>query len=520
MSDEGCAGSKLSVVKKRLKSALFKTGVLSLILVSTSSILCAQAYRSTAGQRKPTPPRQMRLHPADPLPGYTIMYISPYGSDSNDGTGWGRSKATIAGAYSALPTCSVPWPVSDHATVGMKNVKCGEIYLAPNGNGYSLASTLLISSTAVQIRGAGSQDTVVRCTALHCFEIFSPANNGAVSNYDGGLKRLSIIGNGSAEQVGVLNIDTSGTQFDDVHISGFTGRGASAITLRNSSLDDGINERVGGNNIFLENNNCGITYIGNPKTPSFGHEFWHGLDISLFNGQTGICIGPNVQIYSSEFDGVINGSNQAGATASAISIDSSSLARGEFNLPVDTGGAESISYCVGCSQSNFNGWGFMFSNSSNLVFQDTPVVIETTGLGAPTNSLSFYEGVPRSGMYLFSLFADGSNCLGTWNGSDEKFSVCPSTGALTVGPGSALTSTGAGGTMASIGANGISAGTITLLGGIGSHSFDVPYASPPVCTATDASRAAAVRITSTATAVSLIGADGDKVAWICTPAAN
>lgn len=78
----------------------------------------------------------------------------------------------------------------------------------------------------------------------------------------------------------------------------------------------------------------------------------------------------------------------------------------------------------------------------------------------------------------------------------------------------------ASGTIALAGANGVSAGTITLSGGSGSHTFAKPYGAAPVCTASDTTGAAAVKVTSSATAVSISGTGTDVVAWICSPTTN
>lgn len=64
------------------------------------------------------------------------------------------------------------------------------------------------------------------------------------------------------------------------------------------------------------------------------------------------------------------------------------------------------------------------------------------------------------------------------------------------------------------------AGTITLSGGSGFHDFAGAYRSAPVCTASDAIRAAPVRVVSTRTMVSVSGAGNDVIRWICTPTAN
>jgi hypothetical protein len=78
----------------------------------------------------------------------------------------------------------------------------------------------------------------------------------------------------------------------------------------------------------------------------------------------------------------------------------------------------------------------------------------------------------------------------------------------------------AAGTIALSGADGVSAGTVTLSGGSGSHTFGTAYNTAPTCTATDTTAANAVKATSSTTAVTLAGTTTDVIAWICAPAAN
>lgn len=70
------------------------------------------------------------------------------------------------------------------------------------------------------------------------------------------------------------------------------------------------------------------------------------------------------------------------------------------------------------------------------------------------------------------------------------------------------------------GADGVSAGTVTLAAGAGSHTFTTGYLAAPVCTASDQTAANPVKVTSSTTAVTLAGTTTDVVTWICSPAAN
>lgn len=109
----------------------------------------------------------------------------------------------------------------------------------------------------------------------------------------------------------------------------------------------------------------------------------------------------------------------------------------------------------------------------------------------------------------------------------QTFQTIGTPQGIAIGSGAAITSSGAGGKMASVGANGVSAGTVTLSAGSGSHSFPSAYtsSSAPVCTATDSTSANAVKITVSGSAgtwagISLVGTGSDVIAWVCSPSAN
>jgi hypothetical protein len=78
----------------------------------------------------------------------------------------------------------------------------------------------------------------------------------------------------------------------------------------------------------------------------------------------------------------------------------------------------------------------------------------------------------------------------------------------------------ASGTIALSGPAGVSAGTITLVSGAGSHTFSTAYSTAPVCVGSDTTSSAAVLVTSSTTAVSVSGTGTDVIAWICAPAVN
>jgi hypothetical protein len=67
----------------------------------------------------------------------------------------------------------------------------------------------------------------------------------------------------------------------------------------------------------------------------------------------------------------------------------------------------------------------------------------------------------------------------------------------------------------------VSAGQLTMTGGLVTHTFNTPYIVAPICTATSASTTNGVEIDAvTTTSVSMNGNAGDVVNWHCTPASN
>lgn len=60
-----------------------------------------------------------------------------------------------------------------------------------------------------------------------------------------------------------------------------------------------------------------------------------------------------------------------------------------------------------------------------------------------------------------------------------------------------------------------SAGQITLSSGAGSYSFSGTYTSAPICTATDATGANAVKAAVTTTTLSLTGTSSDVINYVC-----
>jgi len=200
-----------------------------------------------------------------------IQYVSTGGSDSNDGLSWETARATLSGAYSALPTCTHHTPFSG----GLGNITepCGLIILGAGT--YSLSSTLTIKSLSVRIKGPFIGSAAINCTAATCI-VFDPFNGG--STFDGhpiqnsyGMEHVLITGNGSANQIGFKCIDCIGVTTDHLQIANFTGSGATAMDLEVDNRTGHFAEIQFHTALALSNNTNGILFNGPPNAGDFDY---------------------------------------------------------------------------------------------------------------------------------------------------------------------------------------------------------------------------------------------------------
>lgn len=492
-----------------------------------------------------------------PLPGYTTLYVSAFGSDSNDGLGWGTAKATITAALGALPTCSTSDVKGNPVTA-----KCGNIYVAAGT--LAIRSTVTISSPFVSVIGQGSAATQFIWTGAGCGIV---ADGSADITAPGPmLQGFSVNGSGDANALscGVQYTNNAHIVLRDVVIHSYTAAGDACLSGVTGSS---IIERTVMEHVYLGNCTHGWSLLNNNANGTFSTANYGDVDvyINVEAGQIGItsqgggsgqpffvsqsvfhilvnldtptssCA--NLSNFSQWFDntGIIRcdgSSNASGFTLDATSqfifdgiyssTGQSSIANGGLFIVRDTATQPSSDFPTlmqqyEASTASATGQGFTYylagtywngsaSSLDRWKVQLLPSSTESDLIWShPTGpSLARFNFVGNTCIYPEGGgFGGSSNCL-----------VSPGSGYLT----NILPS--ASGTLALQGSDGISAGTITLLGGNASRSFVTAYSSPPVCTATDTTSANAVRVSSTSTTVSFSGTGSDVIAWTCSPAVN
>jgi hypothetical protein len=491
-----------------------------------------------------------------PLPGYTTLYVSSYGSDSNNGLNWGTAKATLAGALGALPYCST----ADAKGVSY-TLPCGRIELASGT--LNVTSSVTIVSPLVSIIGGGSASSHLIWSGTGC-----PITvDVGLSSKPSGLvlpgptfEGFSIdgSGNGNAGSCGLRYTNGSHLTIRDVTISNFT---ASSDSCLDGTTGPGSEERAVFEHVYL--GNCTVGWALQNTQSTFGTIGYGNFDLYINVGamQTGISStgngpGAELRLFFSVFHVTVNNDSLNSTCASFSNYSLWSDDTGVFRCDGLSRGIQidSTSHVYFGGDLDSDG-GETVANGGHLVIQETardPItgndgMIEfesatatNTGTGPHWDIEGQYWNGSASAADIWDLeevpSENGSALvLQHITGPSIAHFVTPTLQIMAApneyGAFSSTLSTPGGGyyhntlpaangTLMNEGADGISAGTIAMLGGSGSHTFVAPYSSTPVCTATDTTSVAPVMITSTPSAVSVTGTGDDVVAWSCTPAAN
>src|SRR5947208_1447060 len=95
--------------------------------------------------------------PADnPAVSDAIVYVSPNGSDSNDGRSWGSAKATILAAYDGLPASGGTIYITGGSFVGGTIANQGIWIVGPNDPSYNSPLPGWRREKSVRFVGVGS----------------------------------------------------------------------------------------------------------------------------------------------------------------------------------------------------------------------------------------------------------------------------------------------------------------------------------------------------------------------------
>jgi hypothetical protein len=295
-----------------------------------------------------------------------------------------------------------------------------------------------------------------------------------------------------------------GSAFNRLQIGGAPGSGVPVYQF-NSGIYNGtalaLADQTHSTNIWEYDGTNGFNVLAPLKTASI-------VDGGIAAGTSPIC--PNGTGGAFTTSGCASGS----ASFPLLAPNGSSGAPSySFSAASNTGfyytGSQLAAVLAGVTQWSSNGSPGLTSYG-NLCFTSTSFCL---GRDNDPNSV-FGVGVSAGSVFGVPVVAGDVTTTGWGASQDGRFYWNSSAGLFRTWNGSVLVS------VANIGANGISAGTVTLASGAGSHTFTTAYGTAPICTASDQTSAAAVKVTSSTTAVTLAGTGTDVIAWICTPSAN
>lgn len=487
----GLAAGISNMVSKRLRASLMSVGVFAAILAIRGSPAQAQ-IKDVHSMKSRTywrlgPPSKIRLPGSAPLPTYAIIYVSPYGLDSNDGLNWGTAKATIAGAIAALPHCTAMGVKG-----GLRSFPCGTIHI---GAGTIVQPTsVVINSPLVRITGAeGGGTTQIHFTGTGCALVF----DGSAADGDlwqgPVLQNVSVDGsdNGNSHACGIKTEDLAGISLENVQIANFTAPGDAALISTAVRYWD---ERVEFHRVYLGNSTTGWLVqtpgIAGHSETTFGYANID-LYINLERNQTAVeSIGTSQDKVLLSYDNlhiIVNSDSPIGNSCAKFRESEWVFNTGVWQCDGDFSSGFSLD-----SKSQVSVGGYINTGGPNTIAAGGKLWL--TGISNRDGDVAPFYIVSNN--TLSGLLPPSG--VGTY------FDYLPS----------------ASGTLALIGADGLSAGNAVLSNGSSSHSFVKPYSSSPVCVATDETTSAAVKVTSTPEMVSLMGNGNDEISWMCAPQAN
>lgn len=481
----------------------------------------------------------------------TIIYVSPFGSDSNDGSSWQSAKATLAGALAVLPNCTATGVKGNSWTL-----PCGQIEVY-TGN-MVISSPITITSPFISIIGLGPGATQFTWSGAGCAITVDEETD---NDFPGPtLRGFSIDGTGNtnAGACGLHYENSSHLILRNMTISGFTASQDSCLYGSTGKTSD---ERQVFEHLVI--GNCAVGWLIRNLHQSFWTFGYGSFDLYMNVGANQVGIesfgnGPSAELrfLFSVFHIIIN-EDGAGSTCAKISNYSHWAGNvGVFRCDGIQHGVyvDNTSYFYFGGDINIGG-GWHVDNGGHLVVQEI-----SQDPNGGNDTLQEWEKAtasnPGTGP-IWRLYGQ------YWNGSASvvdgwKLHQIPSTNSSNLvwehdaGPSAAyfgvptlriiaapgrygsynntLSAPGGGyykntlpaanGTLALKGADGTSAGTIALYGGFGSHTFKTAYQAIPVCTATDISGLNPVKLTVSNAAISVTGNGSDVINWICAPAAN
>lgn len=388
-------------------------------------------------------------------------YVSPSGADSNSGHSWNEAKATIRAALKALPM------VGSHGGHG-------RVFLA--GGNYKINSTIVIpSGTIVEGTAPGSQPVTIEASSSFPRGTALVSLGERLGSEGVRLERVFVDCNNVPGAIGVQNLNSEeNSGLVDVNITDCSGVG-----LDGTAANSAYRNIVVGAGAHCTNCSAGTIPI---RVTS------HGID--------GVTVNFTYAAAKPDAGIVIRGGSLSNAHCEGV-VNCYEVGSGVSLFSVNCGSSVTAGAVTNCVR---------IKTGSNGFF-----VAEVWSTGHVTNVLNDPDRRVRITSYALPLYVVSP-------GSPGNQEIFASNNEVPFTAYSFKTNSGQSVLLA--GQNGVSAGTITLTDGSGSHLFARPYGSSPVCEGSDETRAMPVRVRSTRTAVSVSGQEHDLVSWICTPAAN
>jgi hypothetical protein len=261
----------------------------------------------------------------------------------------------------------------------------GGIVFFPQGN-YKY-STLTFTGQNLLVQGAGVNATTLTSTANGTDAIV--VNAAVIPPYLGlEFANLTLAGNANAATVGLDFYGTSGVTLRDVAIRDFAGAGAVGWKMRDIDATH-FCERIYVYGLSLFNNTTDVEYLGAPGITSFGYHEFHGVHLSLYDGQTGFYIGANTFLYNSTWDVRGNISDPTtGATAISLNSGASANLSGSI-LMEETSGALATGIYGDNTSNTFNFAGNLDFLAFNV--QKNVGATDRILLGGPNTITGSYE---------------------------------------------------------------------------------------------------------------------------------
>jgi hypothetical protein len=144
------------------------------------------------------------------------------------------------------------------------------VKIPASSTAYQWATQVIIDPRLVSIEGDGSSNTLINCTIANCLQLneatFSLEQGGIVSGF-------SMIGDGSANQIGIESHGVQQQIWDDLSFKGFTGSGAISLYFNNTNVSNGWQERMRLSRVRVQDG-AGLNFnynTSNSQASSFGY---------------------------------------------------------------------------------------------------------------------------------------------------------------------------------------------------------------------------------------------------------